>query len=204
MIITEGETDEEFYKEVISTIKKVNNGIKFKFDKIKYICAKSITRIHKKMLSRFEKDICTEFADWEKVVCFCYDSDVFEMSTNPPIDREKVKRDFLKAGASDIIEIVAERSIEDFFLYDIEGVKRYLGLPSNYKVPNDTGIKVLEKMFKDKNRIYYKGERVEGLVKKLDIKLIFSKICHKLSKLCLQLGCKCNGEKCKNNNNEVQ
>ena len=29
VIITEGETDEEFYKEVISTIKKVNNGINF-------------------------------------------------------------------------------------------------------------------------------------------------------------------------------
>ena len=84
------------------------------------------------------------------------------MSTNPPIDREKMKSDFIVAGASDIIEIVAEKSIENFFLYDIEGVKRYLGLPSNYKVPNDTGIKTLEKMFKDKNRIYYKGYKVEG------------------------------------------
>ena len=54
-------------------------------------------------------------------------------------------------------------------------------------------------MFEDANRVYFKGERVEGLVKSLNKKLILSNICSQIHILCKELGYKCNCEKCKKN-----
>lgn len=48
VIYTEGETDEEFYKKIIDEIKKINDNLNFNFNKIKFICSKSIGRMHKK------------------------------------------------------------------------------------------------------------------------------------------------------------
>lgn len=199
VIITEGETDEEFYKKIIDQIKKTNNNLVFNFDKIKYICSKSITRMHMKMLGKFKNEICcSKYGGYEKVVCFCYDYDVFEFNANPPINRKKMKKDFIDAGADKIIEIVAKSSIEDFFLYDPEGIKKYLKLEKTYKVPRcKNGLETIEKMFKDANRIYYKGDKVEGLVNVLNKRKILSKICAQLHPLCKELGCKCNCDKCK-------
>lgn len=199
VIITEGETDEEFYKKIIDEIKKVNDNKNFNFSEIKHICSKSITKMHKKMLGKFKNEVCcSKYNDYEKVVCFCYDNDVFEFNQNPPINRPKMKKEFLAAGADKIIEIVAKSTIEDFFLYDTEGVKKYLKLPKTYKVTKKkNGLETLKKMFEDANRVYFKGEKVEGLVKALDKKLILSKICSQIHILCAELGYKCNCDKCK-------
>lgn len=50
-------------------------------------------------------------------------------------------------------------------------------------------------MFEDANRVYFKGERVEGLVKLLNKKLILSNICSQIHILCKELGYKCNSRK---------
>lgn len=39
--------------------------------------------------------------------------------------------------------------IEDFFLLDIEGIKKYLKLPKKYKIPNKTGLELLKQIFRD-------------------------------------------------------
>lgn len=199
VIITEGETDEEFYKKIIDEIKKVNDNKIFNFSEIKHNCSRSITKMHKKMLGKFKKEVCCpKYDDYEKVVCFCYDNDVFEFNQNPPINRSKMKNEFIKAGADKIIEIVAKSTIEDFFLYDIEGVKKYLKLSKTYKVTKrKNGLETLKEMFKDANRVYFKGEKVEGLVKALNKKLILSKICPQIHILCKEFGYKCNRDKCK-------
>lgn len=94
VIITEGETDEEFYKKIIDEIKKVNDNKIFNFSEMKHICSKSITKMHKKMLGKFKNEVCcSKYNDYEKVVCFCYDNDVFEFNQNPPINRPKMKKE---------------------------------------------------------------------------------------------------------------
>lgn len=197
-IITEGETDEEFYKKIISEIKKINDNQKFDFTEIKHICSKSITKMHKKMLCKFKSEVCIpKYYDYEKVVCFCYDNDVFEFNQNPPINRKKMKSDFEILGAK-VIEIIAKNTIEDFFLYDIDGVKKYLKLPNNYKISKKSnGLETIRKMFKDADRTYFKGDKVEGLVESLNKKLILSKICPQINELCKELGYKCSCDKCK-------
>ena len=135
LMITEGPTDEEFYKKVIEIVRKKNNCSKFNFDEIKYMCSNGIGNMHKNMLSKFKFELCEdkEYGNYEKIVCFCYDKDVFKQNnTNPPINRTKMKEYFEKYGANKIIEIIADNMIEDFFLLDIEGIKKYLKVKKNY------------------------------------------------------------------------
>ena len=108
-------------------MKKINENKNCNFSEIKHIPSKSITKLHKKMLGKFKMEICClKYKDYEKVVCFCYDNDVFELNQNPPINRPLMRKEF-KA--------------------------------------------------EDANRVCFKGEKVEGLIKALDKKLILSKIC---------------------------
>ena len=151
------------------------------------------------MLNKFKHEICTSaYKEYEKVVCFCYDNDVFEFNQNPPINRALMKNDFISAGANKVIEIIANRTIEDFFLFDIEGIKKYLNLPKSYKTTfKSNGLETIKKMFNDANRVYFKGEKVIGLVKSLNKKLILESICSQIFILCNELGYKCNRDKCK-------
>jgi hypothetical protein len=48
VIVTEGPTDEEFYRKVLSEIKQNNDGVKFSFDSIKFICAYGICNFARK------------------------------------------------------------------------------------------------------------------------------------------------------------
>lgn len=196
-MITEGPTDEEFYKKVLNTIKIVNNGKRFGFDEIKFFCSSGIGNMHKKMLSKFKIEIVPNFEGYDKIVCFCYDKDVFNLNkSNPPINREQMFSDFLEAGATKIIKIEADNMIEDFILMDIDGVKKFLKLPKAYKLPKKHGLALIEQMFKDKSKVYTKGYKVEGLVANLDMKKILGQICYQMKFLCCELGYSCSQDKC--------
>lgn len=199
VFITEGPTDEEFYKAINARIKEIHRQKKFNFDKIMYICACGIGNMHKKMLCKFKTEVVynEKYKEYKKIVCFCYDLDVFKKNIqSPPINREKMKKDFYEAGADKIIEIIADDCIECFFLKDIEGIKKFLKLGAKYKVPNKKGLDLIKQMFKDGNRIYYKGAKVEGLVKALNINLILAQICYQISQLCDEFGYNCQRNKC--------
>ena len=199
IIVTEGPTDEEFYKRVVEYTKQKNKCKKYNFDAIKHMCAGGIGNLHKKMLAKFKIEICKddEFSNYEKIVCFCYDKDVFKKTnSNPPINREKMKKDFYDAGASNIIEIIADDMIEDFFLIDTDGIIKFLKLGKKYKIPQKKSLDLLKQMYKDGNKIYSKGTKAEGLVDALNMDLILSKICCQLSPLCTELGYCCNETIC--------
>ena len=131
------------------------------------------------------------------IIIHTNDLDVFKKNIqSPPINREKMKKHFYEAGANEIIEIKADDCIECFFLKDIEGVKKFLKLGAKYKVPNKKGFDLIKQKFKDGNRIYYKGTKVEGLVKALNINLILAQICYQISQLCDEFGYYCQRNKC--------
>ena len=199
IVVTEGPTDEEFYKRVINYTKAKNKCKKFNFNEIKYMCADGIGNLHRKMLAKFKIEICnnSEYSKYEKIVCFCYDKDDFKKTnTNPPINRDKMKKDFYDCGASKIIEIVADDMIEDFFLIDIQGIIKLLKLGKKYKIPQKESLDLLKQMYKDGNKIYSKGTKAEGLVDALNMDIILSKICCQLSLLCMELGYCCNNKIC--------
>ena len=200
VFITEGPTDQEFYKKINVHIKEIHGNKKFNFDEIMYICAEGIGNMHRKMLGKFKHLVSgnDKFCNYAKIVCFCYDLDVFKNNiNNPPINRERMKKDFYDAGADKIIEIIADDCIENFFTKDIEGIKKFLNLGKRYKVPNKKGLELIKQMFKDGKKIYHKGTRVEGLVDSLNINLILAQICPQVSKLCDEFGYNCQRNMCK-------
>ena len=189
LIVTEGETDEEFYKKLLEHIRTKMHLNKFPFDKINFVCARGIGNMQQKIVNVIERRLFSleDMIDAEKTVILCYDYDVFEHGQHPPIDRQKLEDDIKKLGDCKIIKIVANRMIEDFFLHDFENIRKFLRLKKNYQLKG-TGYEGLRKMFKDANRTYFKGERVSGFIDKLDMELIVSKISSDIKEMCEILG----------------
>ena len=204
LIVTEGETDDLFYRKIMDILKKKILGNRFCVDDLDYICIKGFGNFDSKLISLYKahvKKICSEFnknedkvkaKDIEKYVFLCYDHDVFEGKKKPPIDWKKIEKELRKIKGTNVYHIVANRMIEDFILLDFDGVLRFLRIskskinPKNYK-----SLEGLKKLYKLANKAYIKGEKSESLINHLDFELIESKICSQLSQLCQIVGVKC-------------
>ena len=62
----------------------------------------------------------------------------------------------------------AKRSIEDWFLYDLEGILKFLRLAKNTKVSGKNGYDKLQRLYKQANKIYYKGIKSNGMKDQLN------------------------------------
>ena len=99
VIYTEGETDAEFYNKVLSTIKNKIPGNKFKINVLKTFCITGIGKFQKKLINKFEKEIVKKYSKTHDIiVVLCYDTDVFEFSIRPPINRIKLENDLIQLG----------------------------------------------------------------------------------------------------------
>jgi hypothetical protein len=197
-VVTEGQTDEEYYKQIIREIRKNNDNVPFSVDKIKHTCAKGIGRFEKKIPNVFKKDIIKAFPEHDKVVFLCYDQDVFQFASKPPVDRKRLESTLKECGASKVYHIRADKTIEDVFMKDPEGIKNHLRLSQNYRINTSlSGLDMIKKMFKDANRTYFKGEKTEGLIEALDLTRIMLETCPDLRNLCRELGVKCDGKRCR-------
>lgn len=198
VIYTEGEADEEFYDKVLNCIKnKIPDKI-FKVDVLKKSCITGIAKFQKKLVNKFVKEIVKNYSkDHEIIVFLCYDTDVFEFGTHPPVDRAKLDSDLRSHGASDVIHIKASKSIEDFFMYDVDGIVNFLKIRKPKNLKGTTGLEKLEKLFLKANRIYQKGHKCAGFIDSLDINIIFPNICDEIKPLCIELGLDNNCNSCK-------
>jgi hypothetical protein len=197
-IVTEGETDLEFYKQIVAQLRSNFNNAPFGVDSLSFYCAKGIGNFARKISNTFKNKIAKDYPNHEKIVFLCYDVDVFDYSMKPPIDRKNVIKLLKTLGAKKVYQLKADKTIEDFFIMDIDGIKNFLGLGKKYNPKqNKNGLETIKKMFKDANRTYFKGEKIEGLVSSLDLNLVMSQICEQLSSLCQEIGYNCNKDKCK-------
>lgn len=194
VLFVEGDTEIEFYKQVISNARKyTENGM---FD-IKMECRNinGIGGFKNDVLRKFTKDIKVKYKNgYEFVVALCRDTDVFEFSPNPPIKWEEVEKSLYEAGASKVIHIKAKYSIEDWFLYDVEGIKSFLRLPKKTKVSGKNGYEKLKQLYKLANKMYIKGMKSNGMINKLDIDKIVSEVFDELQLLYEELGIKKEGK----------
>lgn len=200
VIYTEGETDYEFYNKVLNSIKnKIPNKI-FKVDVLKKVCITGIAKFQKKLVNKFVKEIVKNYSkDHEIIVFLCYDTDVFEFGIHPPVDRIKLETDLKNNGATKVFHIKANRTIEDFFMYDIDGIVNFLKIQKPKVLKGSAGLEKLENLFLKANRIYQKGHKCSGFIDSLNMDIIFPKICNEIKPLCVQLGLKINCDSCKNN-----
>lgn len=193
ILFVEGDTEVEFYKQVIANARKLRENGMFDINiECKNIngvgCFKNVA------LRKFIKEIRPKYSeDIEYVIALCRDTDVFELSPKPPIKWNEVEKDLLEAGAKKVIHVQAKHSIEDWFLYDINGIKSFLRLPKKTKASGKDGYEKLKCLYKLANKMYFKGMKSNGMISKLDIDKIVAEVFDELQPLFQELGVKKGG-----------
>ena len=191
VFFVEGDTEVEFYKQLMSEMHRRCPDQRFSVDQVVYKNLQGITRYDKHALRVFNRDIKLRYTDCKFTVVLCYDTDVFEFTANPPVNWIKVDKMLREAGAGRVIHLKAKHSIEDWFLLDLLGVCKYLNLPKSTKISKGNGLKTLQELFRKKNRVYVKGTNVRDFIECLDVSKIMCCLCKELAPLCKILGVKC-------------
>lgn len=166
VIFVEGDTELEFYKRVVDHL---SNNQRTEV-KILFRTVKGVGNYQRKVPRIFEKDILPNNPTLTFHVILCYDTDVFEFASKPPVNWRKVEADLNKLGAKTVGHVKARKSIEDYFLEDYPGVLKYLKLPKNTPIPaGKNGIDKMKILFKRANKPYVKGAHLKELIEHLDI-----------------------------------
>ena len=190
VLIVEGDTELEFYRILISNAQKKRIDKKSNDIKIEYINAGGIGGFKNIALRKFLKVVKPKYnnGEYEFVIALCRDTDVFEFSPKPPVNWTETEAAFKSNGAKKVIHIKAEHCIEDWFLIDTDGIKSFLGLPKETKIPSGNGCKAVQSLFKKANKVYHKGKQCADLIEKLDIEKIAQSIRFQLDPLYKELG----------------
>lgn len=189
VLFVEGPTEIEFYKAVI---KRAHDLMSTPFTcSIEYLDMYGIGNYKKDAIRKFNKLKKKYNENTQYLAFLCYDSDVFQLSKKPPIDRKEVRTALKNSGISKVTDIVATSSIEEWFLKDLSGVISYLRLPKKTKCPKGNGQEALRQLFQTANKVYVKGGKTEGFIKKLDISIIMASCCKSLLPLCKAIGFDC-------------
>ena len=180
-VFVEGDTEVDFYKKLIAYLREKNGGRLNCKVEVKNV--KGVGNYQSKVCRIFEKSVISKNPSAEHKVVVCYDSDVFEFSRKPPVDWPAVTKALKARGAREVRQVKAVTSIEDWFLYDPEGLRSYLKLPKKIKMTGYKGQKGLEQLFLKANKTYIKGIKCEGLVNALSLEVILPIIEKEISNL---------------------
>lgn len=182
VLFVEGDTEVVFYK---SLVKCIHDSCPDRLGvRIEYRNVKGVGGFKNNAIRKFKNEILRKYGfKFDYTVAFCHDTDVFEYAEKPPVNWNDLKKDFISLGVSKVIQIKAKRSIEDWFLIDEKGIKKYLRLPQKQKISGNSGYDKLQKIFNKTGRIYFKGSRCDGLIDYLDIKLIMQHIQNEIKPL---------------------
>lgn len=188
VLFVEGDTEVEFYKHVIANARKLHPAGRFNTS-IEYRNVRGVGGFKSIALRKFTKEIKTKYDDdCEFTIVLCSDTDVFDFAPKPPIKWDEVKKELLANGASKIIHVQAKKSIEDWFLYDLDGILGFLRLGKNIKVSGKNGYDKLQRLYKQANKVYYKGIQSNGMIGRLDIEKIADAVKDQLNHLYKALG----------------
>ena len=188
VLFVEGDTEVEFYKKVVANARKLHPMGRFDTN-IEYRNVGGVGGFKSIALRKFKKQIKPKYEeDCEFTIVLCSDTDVFDFSPKPPIKWDEVKKELMDNGASEIIHVQAKRSIEDWFLYDLEGFLRFLRLGKNIKGSGKNGYDKLQSLYKKAHKVYYKGIQSNGMIDCLDIEKIANTVNDQLNPLYKALG----------------
>ncbi len=183
VLFVEGDTEVEFYKQVIANARKLHPAGRFDTN-IEYRNVGGVGGFKSIALRKFTKEIKPKYEDnCEFTIVLCSDTDVFEFASKPPIKWNEVKKELIANGANNIIHVQAKRSIEDWFLYDVEGILGFLRLSKNTKVSGKNGYDKLQRLYKQANKVYYKGIQSNGMIGRLNIEKIADAVKDQLNPL---------------------
>lgn len=188
VLFVEGDTEVEFYKQVVANARRLHPAGRFDTF-IEYRNVRGVGGFKSIALRKFTKEIKRKYGDdCTFIVVLCSDTDVFDFAAKPPIKWDEVKSELTYNGASKVIHVQARRSIEDWFLYDIEGLLGFLRLSKSTKVSGKNGYDKLQRLYKQANKVYYKGIHSNGMIEHLDIEKIANTVKDQLNPLYKALG----------------
>ena len=172
VLFVEGETEIEFYKQVVANARKRHPCGRFDTH-IEYRCIKGIGGFKNEVLRKFIKDIKPKYeANCKFTIVLCRDTDVFEFSPKPPVRWNEVEKALLDNGATTVVHVEAKHCIEDWFLYDVNSIVSFLRLSKKTKISGKDGYDKLKRLFSQANKMYVKGMNCKDMVSKLDVEKI--------------------------------
>lgn len=190
ILFVEGDTEVEFYKRVVANARRLHSANRFDTH-IEYRNVKGIGGFKSNVLRKFTKEIKPKYGEeCRYTVILCSDTDVFEFSSKPPINWREVEQELRENGASQIIHVRAKHSIEDWFLYDAEGIMEFLRLGKNTKMIGKNGYDKLQNLYRRANKVYFKGVKSNDMIARLDIDKIVNSVRDQLKPLYDVLGVK--------------
>ena len=149
IFFVEGDTEVEFYKKMIQYLHGKKG--RFNIEKILTENIKGITNYKSKINRIFNKRTIVEYPNHEFTVFLCYDTDVFEYEQHPKIDWKEIEKDLKANGAVRVIH-------------------------NTTKVTGKSGQEKIKKLFKKANKAYIKGQKCEGFIECLDMKVILKSV----------------------------
>ena len=84
--------------------------------------------------------------------------------------------------------VEARHCIEDWFLYDVDSIISFLRLKKKTKVSGKSGYEKLQRLYKQANKVYYKGIKSNGMIEHLDMEKITDAVKNQLNPLYKILG----------------
>ncbi|MDE7212573.1 MAG: DUF4276 family protein [Lachnospiraceae bacterium] len=188
VLFVEGETEVEFYKQVVANARKLHPQGRFDTN-IEYRCIKGIGGFQKEAVRKFVKDVKVKYEDdCVFTIALCRDTDVFEFAQRPPVRWNEVEMALFENGAAKVIHVEARHCIEDWFLYDVDGIISFLRLNKKTKISGKSGYEKLQQLYKQANKVYYKGIKSNGMIGRLNIGKIADAVKEQLNPLYQVLG----------------
>ncbi len=109
VLFVEGETEEEFYSCLIDYLRGLCPNCKSKLEEIIIINASGIGNYKSKVCRKFENEILIKYSHISSFTVFlCYDTDVFEYATKPPINRKEVEKQLKDLKAAQVFHLNAK------------------------------------------------------------------------------------------------
>ena len=176
IFFVEGDTEEAFYKKLCETFKQYHcNSGQFAARHVEIKNLKGIANFGRKIVSTIKIEYLSKYKGCTLYPVLCYDTDVFELGKKPPVDLDRVEaqlKSIREVGS--VYRLGAQRTIEDWLLLDVAGIRNFLGLPRGKTTGMRCGLDEIRTLFKQANKTYVKG-KAEALIDKLDMKSIIAK-----------------------------
>jgi len=113
--------------------------------------------------------------NWAVFLCYDTESYSYDISRFNSDDWKDFKETIAGNRRTNIIDMASIADIEDTMLLDIDGVCKYLGIPS-CAIPSGSQGKIkMKKLFRDNKQTYHEGERARYLIDSLNKETIISK-----------------------------
>ena len=175
-MFVEGDTDEILFKALIDYYRTVS---KTEIRPCRICNLKGVTRYSSKLLAKLQNEFLPEARSKGykiQTVCCSYDTDVVEARNPLMVDWNKLRKKVKRMGIEQFFQLGIKSSIEDWLLYDMEGICRYLNLATQPKsLKGSNGNAKLNDLFGKAKKTYQKGYQAKELVAALDLSVIRSK-----------------------------